>query len=51
LQSFFSFTSGPEEQFAPDLAALAGYRGEATKTVTSISTPEPRLIVFSQNLN
>jgi len=38
LQSFFSFTSGPEEQFAPDLALLVSL--VADKSLTPQTGPE-----------
>ncbi len=38
LQSFFSFTSGPEEQFAPDLALLVSL--VADKSLTPHTGPE-----------
>src|SRR5436305_14051777 len=38
LQSFFSFTSGPEEQFAPDLALLASL--VADRSLTPQTGPE-----------
>jgi NADPH:quinone reductase-like Zn-dependent oxidoreductase len=41
LQSFFSFSSGPEEQFAPDLALLVSRSGTSRTPQTG---PEPPLI-------
>jgi NADPH2:quinone reductase len=38
LQSFFSFTSGPEEQFAPDLALLVSL--VADRSLTPQTGPE-----------
>ena len=38
MQSFFSFTSGPEEQFAPDLALLVAL--VADRSLTPQTGPE-----------